>query len=74
MGSEVWGSTKVNLNNGYVFQICGGGEKGVVGKKEIGTRPNSFTFASVTAPLVTMKCCFLEMTMKAFITAIPLRA
>ena len=30
--SEVWGSTTVNHNKGYVFQICGGGEMGVVGK------------------------------------------
>ena len=34
--SEVWGSTTVNLNKGYTFQICGGGEKGIVGKKEFG--------------------------------------
>ena len=33
--SEVWGSTTVNLNNGYAFQICGGSEKGVVGKKKL---------------------------------------
>ena len=31
--TEVWGSTTVNHNNGYVFQICGGGEAGIVGKK-----------------------------------------
>ena len=30
--SEVWGSTTVNLNKGYAFQICGGGEMGIVGK------------------------------------------
>ena len=30
--SEVWGSTTVNHNKGYVFQICGGGEMGIVGK------------------------------------------
>lgn len=30
--TEVWGNTTVNLNNGYAFQIYGGGEKGVVGK------------------------------------------
>ena len=31
--SEIWGSTTVNLKkNAYVFQIFGGGEKGVVGK------------------------------------------
>ena len=31
--TEIWGSTTVNHNNGYVFQIFGGGERGVVGKK-----------------------------------------
>ena len=30
--TEIWGNTTVNLNNGYAFQIYGGGEKGVVGK------------------------------------------
>ena len=34
-GTEIWGSTTVNHNNGYVFQICGGGEKGIVGKKKL---------------------------------------
>ena len=31
-GTEIWGSTTVNHNNGYAFQIFGGGEQGVVGK------------------------------------------
>ena len=31
--SEIWGSTTINHTNGYVFQIFGGGEQGVVGKK-----------------------------------------
>ena len=31
--TEIWGNTTVNLNKGYAFQIFGGGEKGVVGKK-----------------------------------------
>jgi len=30
--TEIWGSTTVNHNNGYAFQIFGGGELGVVGK------------------------------------------
>ncbi|MBO7051755.1 MAG: hypothetical protein J6W24_03725, partial [Prevotella sp.] len=34
--SEIWGSTTVNLNDGYSFLVFGGGEKGVVGKKEAG--------------------------------------
>ncbi len=32
-GTEIWGSTTVNHNNGYAFQIFGGGEEGIVGKK-----------------------------------------
>ena len=29
--SEIWGSTTINLNKGYVFQIFGGGEMGAIG-------------------------------------------
>ena len=31
--TEVWGSTTVNLNNGYAFQVFGGSEMGLIGKK-----------------------------------------
>ncbi len=34
-GTEIWGSTTINLNAGYTFQIFGGSEQGVIG------RPNS---------------------------------
>ncbi|MBQ2210522.1 MAG: T9SS type A sorting domain-containing protein [Prevotella sp.] len=30
-GSEIWGSTTINLNAGYTFQIFGGGERGAIG-------------------------------------------
>ena len=30
--SEIWGSTTINLNRGYIFQIFGGSELGVIGK------------------------------------------
>ena len=30
--SEIWGSTTINLNKGYTFQIFGGGEAGAIGK------------------------------------------
>ena len=33
--TEIWGSTTVNLNKGYAFQVFGGGELGVVGKKDL---------------------------------------
>ena len=38
--SEIWGSTTINLNKGYVFQIFGGGEAGAVGN---GTKYNPTT-------------------------------
>lgn len=31
-GTEIWGSTTINLNQGYVFQVFGGSEEGVIGK------------------------------------------
>ena len=30
--SEIWGSTTINLNAGYMFQIFGGGEQGSIGE------------------------------------------
>ena len=38
--TDIWGSTTVNLNKGYVFQIFGGGEKGVVGKSPYAFNPD----------------------------------
>ena len=32
--TEIWGSTTINLNRGYVFQVFGGSENGVIGKKD----------------------------------------
>jgi len=31
-GTQIWGSTTVNLNTGYTFQIFGGSEEGAIGK------------------------------------------
>ena len=36
-GTEIWGSTTINLNGGYTFQIFGGSEEGVIGKPDDGT-------------------------------------
>ena len=30
--SEIWGSTTINLNAGYVFQVFGGSEQGIIGQ------------------------------------------
>ena len=35
--TEIWGSTTINLNRGYTFQIFGGSEEGVIGKPDDGT-------------------------------------
>ncbi len=32
--SEVWGSTTINVKDGYHFNVYGGGEKGAIGKKD----------------------------------------
>ena len=32
--TEIWGSTTINHNKGYAFQLFGGGEQGAVGKKD----------------------------------------
>ena len=32
--SEIWGNVTINLNAGYTFQIFGGGEQGVIGKRK----------------------------------------
>ena len=34
VGTEIWGSTTINLNKGYAFQMFGGGEEGAIGKKD----------------------------------------
>ncbi len=33
--TEIWGSTTINHNNGYAFQLFGGGEQGAVGKRQL---------------------------------------
>ncbi|MBR2253743.1 MAG: hypothetical protein IJ895_04935, partial [Prevotella sp.] len=35
--SEVWGSTTINVKDGYHFNVYGGGEKGAIGKKVAGS-------------------------------------
>ena len=33
--TEIWGSTTLNHNKGYAFQLFGGGEQGAVGKRQL---------------------------------------
>ena len=32
--TEIWGSTTINLNRGYTFQVFGGSEEGIIGKRQ----------------------------------------
>ena len=41
--TEIWGSTTINLNSGYVFQIFGGSEEGAIGKRKTTTTNNVTT-------------------------------
>ena len=43
-GTEIWGSTTINMNKGYVFQVFGGSEEGVIGKSDP-TGDYTFTYA-----------------------------
>ncbi len=45
--TEIWGSTTVNLNSGYVFQIFGGSEEGAIGKRASETKDDygRYTYA-----------------------------
>ena len=35
VNTEIWGSTTINLNRGYVFQVFGGSEEGAIGKADL---------------------------------------
>ena len=55
--SEIWGSTTINLNAGYTFQIFGGGEKGAVGNGNYNqnTGKLEYTYDSRYSCYVNMK-------------------
>ena len=42
--TEIWGSTVVNLNAGYTFQIFGGSEEGVIGKPTDSSSANDYVY------------------------------
>lgn len=55
--SEIWGSTTINLNAGYTFQIFGGGEKGAIGKgvKNQTTHKLEYTYNPAYSCYVNLK-------------------
>ncbi len=50
--TEIWGSTTINHNNGYAFQMYGGGEQGVVGKKN---NDGEYTYNAAYSTTVNLK-------------------
>ena len=44
--TEIWGSTVINLNRGYTFQIFGGSEEGVIGKPVGKSTANDYVYNS----------------------------
>ena len=44
--TEIWGSTIINLNRGYTFQIFGGSEEGVIGKSEVASTANDYIYGT----------------------------
>jgi hypothetical protein len=54
-GTEIWGSTTINLNAGYTFQLFGGSEEGVIGRpKANGSYPFSYKIDDGTTDGVTI--------------------
>ena len=50
--TEIWGSTTINHNNGFAFQMYGGGEQGVVGKK---TNEGEYVYNAAYSTTVNLK-------------------
>ena len=46
VNTEIWGSTTINLNRGYMFQIFGGSEEGAIGKGTHSDTERSYTYDS----------------------------
>ena len=59
-GTEIWGCTTINLNKGYVFQVFGGSEEGVIGKPDDGTG-DAYSFNSKTYQYNPAYSCFVNL-------------
>ena len=59
--TEIWGSTTINLNRGYVFQIFGGSEQGVIGKPDDGDAATSITFNGKTFKYNDAYSCYINL-------------
>ena len=45
VNTEIWGSTTINLNRGYMFQIFGGSEEGGIGKGTYSSETGKITYS-----------------------------
>ncbi len=59
-GTEIWGSTTINMNKGYVFQVFGGSEEGVIGKPNDGTG-DAYTFNGKTYRYNDNYSCYVNL-------------
>ena len=59
-GTEIWGSTTINMNRGYVFQVFGGSEEGVIGKPNDGTG-DAYTFNGKTYRYNDNYSCYVNL-------------
>ena len=57
VNTEIWGSTTVNLNRGYVFQIFGGSEEGGIGNGNYneGTGKIEYTYDARNSTYINLK-------------------
>ena len=53
--TEIWGSTTVNLNRGYMFQIFGGSEEGAIGKGTQSETERSYTYDPRYSTYINLK-------------------
>ena len=53
--TEIWGSTTINLNRGYMFQIFGGSEEGAIGKGVHSGTERSYTYDSRYSTYINLK-------------------
>lgn len=57
VNTEIWGSTTINLNRGYMFQIFGGSEEGGIGNGEYNERTGKieYTYDSRYSTYINLK-------------------
>ena len=60
-GTEIWGSTTINLNKGFVFQVFGGSEKGVIGKSGDEGTGDVYTFNGKTYKYNDKYSCYVNL-------------